>query len=214
MIAEPAFPLTNNDLATLVDTDGFYRFPASWDDYWQLLADADYRADYYDDHIIATMSYESDIHSNVAGRFNTLLNNIFDHIPGFRVFNSNRPIYIETCQQTKTGAFNADGMVISLPAQQYEYQLGMTAETTPVLLIEILSPSTRSYDFITKLPCYKQIPTVQTILYVEQNKPEVIVMERQGPNQWIETRLTTANETFSVQGQPVSLAQVYQGVYF
>ena len=90
----------------------------------------------------------------------------------------------------------------------------MSAETTPVLLIEVLSPGTRKYDFNTKLSCYKQIPSLQTILYAEQDKPELIVMERQSPNQWVDTRLTEADEFFSVQDQSITLRQVYQGVYF
>jgi Uma2 family endonuclease len=214
MLTDVKFPITNDDLADLVDADGYYSFPASFDEYWHLVAEAQYRADYYDHQVITSMSYESDIHSRIAGRFNTLLNNIFDYKPGFVVYNSNRPVYIEDCDKSKTGVFNADGMVVALPRQPYQYSKGLSAETTPILLIEILSPSTAVYDFGTKLPCYKQIPSVQTILFVKQDKPEVIVMERQAPNQWHETTLTTASEAFLVADSPISLQQIYREVYF
>lgn len=206
-------PLTNDDLLDLVNEDGYYAFPASLDEYWQLLPDVQYCIDYYDHQIIATMSYESDIHSRIAGRFNTLLNNIFDYKPGFLVYNSNRPVYTENCEKSRTGVFNADGMVISLPRKPHEYSKGVSAETTPVVLIEILSPSTSAYDYGTKLPCYKEISSLQTILFVEQDKPALIVMERQAPNQWQETHLQNLSDSFCIEGEILTLAQVYQGVF-
>lgn len=214
MLAGVKFPLTNDDLAPLLDADGFYRFGASPDEYWQLLEEATYSADYYDHQVIATMSYESDIHSYVASCINAVLFNIYNGNRSFRVYNSNRPVYIPDYAGLGTGVFIADGMVISLPAERYEYRPGMSAETTPTLLIEILSNSTRNYDFGTKLPGYKQIPSVQQILFVEQHKPEVIVFERQAPNRWADTTLRNADDTFTIAGQIVSLRQIYQDVFF
>lgn len=213
MLTEIKFPLTNDDLADLLDTDGYYRFSAPIAVYWQLLADAQYRADYYDDQIIATMSYESDIHSRIASQFSLLLGLIYQTIPGHIVYNSNRPVSIEGCGGSKTGVFNADGMVVAEPRQPYEYAPGLSAETNPVLLIDILSPSTQLYDFGTKLPCYKGIPFLHTILYVRQDKPDVTVMVRQSPNEWHETRLQQLTDTFAVGGQAILLEKVYQGIF-
>ena len=222
MATDTKLPITNDDLLPLLDADGYYRFPATPDEYWTLLADARYRVDYDDYHIIASMRYESDIHSRIAGRFNTIFNNIYDLLPGFVVYNSNRPVYVGDNAETETGrarsgipagaVFNADGMVVSLPRNPYTYRPGVSAETTPVLLIEVLSPSTRAYDMATKLPAYKQIPTLQTILYVEQDRPDVLVMERQAPNRWTETRLQHLDESFLIAGQTVLLEQLYRGV--
>ncbi len=218
MLTDVKFPLTNDDLTDCVDADGFYTFPASLDEYWQLLTEATYRADYYDHHIIATMSYESDTHSRIAGRFNTLLNNIFDVRPGFVVYNSNRPVYSD-CEKSRMGVFNADGMVVALPRQPFEYSKGrsvatVSAETNPTLLIEILSPSTSSYHFGTKLPCYKEIPSVQTILFVYQDKPKLILMERQSPNRWSETTIEAADDIVTIADEPITLRQIYRDVHF
>ena len=222
MNTETKFPITNDDLLPLLDADGYYRFPATPDEYWTLLADARYRVDYYDAYIIASMSYESDIHSRIATAFSLILGLIYQNKPGFVVYNSNRPVYVGDNAETGTGrgrsgvpagaVFNADGMVVSLPRNPYTYRPGVSAETTPALLIEVLSPSTRAYDMATKLPAYKQMPTLQTILYVEQDRPDVLVMERQAPNRWIETRLQGLDESFLIAGQTVLLEQVYRSV--
>ncbi len=212
MLTDVKLPLTNNDLLALVDPTGYYRFAASPDTYWELLADADYRVDYYDHHIIATMSYESDIHSQLATELGFILRTIFSNKQTHLVYNSNRPVYIDSYLSTGTGVFNADGMVVSLPRNTHEYRPGLNAETTPLLLIEVLSPSTRAYDFGTKLPVYKQIESLQTILFVEQDKPQVTVMERQGPNRWTETCLRGAEEFFTVADTVITLQQLYRGI--
>ncbi len=146
-------------------------------------------------------------------QFSLLLGTIYQNKPGYVVYNSNRPVYAEGCVGSRTGVFNADGMVVALPRKSYEYSPGLSAETTPTLLIEILSPSTEAYDLATKLPCYKEIPSVQTILYVRQNQPDITVTERQGPDQWLETRLHNLTDPFGVGGKLPTLTMVYQGVF-
>lgn len=209
------FPLTNLELADAGGEKEPLFLPATWEEYWELLAEAEYRVDYYDHQIVASMSYESDLHSHFATRLTTLLGYIYEEKPGYRVYNSNRPVFIEDCKGgADSGVFNADGMVINLPPALYEYRPGMNAEKAPVMLFEVLSETTRKYDFGIKLPCYKQIPSLKQILLVEQNTPGVIVFERQAPNRWIETALKAADDAFVVEGQAISLRQIYRGVYF
>ena len=208
------FPLTNFELAEAGGAKGLLYFPASFAEYWELLAKVEYCADYYDRQIIASMSYEAELHSHLAAELGFLFKSIFFDNKQFRVFNSNRPVYIENCPGSKTGVFNADGMVVALPRQQYAYKSGVNAEISPIVIIEILSPSTREYDFGTKLPCYKTIPSLQQILYLEQNEPRVIVYEREAPNRWTETELKNGSDFFAIQGQRITLEQVYRGLYF
>ncbi|MEQ1747419.1 MAG: Uma2 family endonuclease [Saprospiraceae bacterium] len=110
-------------------------------------------------------------------------------------------------------ALNADGMVVALPAEKFEYSPGMSAETSPILLVEVLSKSTRDYDFGIKLPCYKKIPALRQILFVEQSKPGVLAFERNRPNQWTETELKNLDDVFLVNDRPVALREIYAEVY-
>ena len=214
MSATVKFPLTNLELAEAGGDAGPVYFPATLAEYWDLLEAAEYRVDYFDGQIIASMSYESDLHSHFAAELGYLLKAVLARDTRYRVYNSNRPVYIEDCPGSDTGVFNADGMVIALPPTLYEYRPGMNAEKAPMLLVEVLSDSTRQYDLGTKLPCYKRIPSPRQILFVEQNKPGVVVFEREASNRWLETELTGAEEFFTVEGQNVTLRQVYKGVYF
>ena len=155
------------------------------------------------------MSYESGVHSELASRLNHLLQNIFWNNPSFKVHNSNRPVCIPDCENA---VFNPDGSVVAQPAELFEYRPGMNAELNPILLFEVLSKNTRVYDFGDKLPCYKKIPSVQQILFLETHRPEVILFERvQDTDQWLETHFGSLDDKFSIQGQALTLRDIYGG---
>lgn len=83
----------------------------------------------------------------------------------------------------------------------------MNVETTPVLLFEILSKSTRSYDFGVKSTLYKKIITLNTIVYIETKKRSILVMERK--NSWMETEYTGAHDAFIINDFSFSLKKIY-----
>ena len=201
------FPLTNQELFE-VSRGETVRFPASRDEFWELLEEAEYRVDYFDHEIIANMSYESDKHSDLVTEVSYLLKKIFPKSDRrFKVHNSNRPVCIPGCDYA---VFNPDGSVVMQPGERYEYRPGMDAELSPVLLFEVLSLSTRAHDFGTKLPCYKKIPALRYILFLEAQRPEVTVFERiEKTGQWLETTLTQPDDTITVHGQPISLRDIY-----
>ena len=205
------FPLTYQELTELAG-DQLIRFSATFDEYWKLLEKAEFNADFYDNEIIA-MSYENELHSYIVTRLSFLLNTIFfTKTQDYKVHNSNRPIYVKDCG--KHTVFNPDGSVIQQPPVHFEYSPRVNAETTPSLIFEVLSKSTRAHDFGTKLPCYKQIPTLQTIVYLETTKPSLLLMERKSKNQWTETAYTELSDTITIDNQHINIEDIYSGVTF
>ena len=51
-------------------------------------------------------------------------------------------------------------------------------QDSPVLIIEVLSPSTRRYDLDEKMNAYLQIPSLQCYIVLEQHQPTAIIMRR------------------------------------
>jgi Uma2 family endonuclease len=205
------FPLTRLELVALADGDALLRWPATEEEYWDLLAEAEYKADFYQHEIIA-MSYETDFHSHFTTRILYCLTGIFIDQPGFRVHNPNRPICVRDCDNA---IFNPDASVVTQPPIYYEYRPGMNAETTPIILVEVLSKNTRDYDVSDKLPCYKKIPTLRQIIYVDSARPYVTVYERTDDGrQWLNTDYERADEALSIHGTAVTLQQIYQDVFF
>lgn len=56
--------------------------------------------------------------------------------------------------------------------------------TNPVVIVEVLSPSTHRYDLETKLPAYKSIGSLKSILYVHQQEKAVEVWTRLPSGEW------------------------------
>jgi Uma2 family endonuclease len=204
-----AMPLTNEELSK-TDEPLPLRYPASEAEYWSLAQEAEYRADYYRGEIIASMSYESEDHAEIMNELMFHLKSIYRG-SNVRFGNSDRPVCIPTCGNA---IFNPDGSVIQLPARFYEYQKGMRADLTPIVVFEVLSPSTRVRDLGEKLPCYKQIEGIEHILYVEGATVKVHHMQRQGDNQWLETVYTEKEAHFEINGKPIKIGDLYAGVDF
>lgn len=51
-------------------------------------------------------------------------------------------------------------------------------QDSPVMIVEVLSPSTRQYDLDEKMQSYLQIPSLECYLVLEQHQPQAIVMRR------------------------------------
>lgn len=199
-------PLTHEEL---LDRSGgaLMRFPATEAQYWELLEKAEFRADYHQQQIVA-MSYENNLHSLLVASLIILLDRFFSY-DEFAIHNSNRPVYTEECGSV----FNPDGSVVAKPSQLYEYRPGMNAERTPVLLIEVLSPTTQAYDLAEKLPCYKKIPSLRQIIYLRSDRPFVTVYDRiDDSDRWLNVDYDQLDQSFDVNDQPLALEAIYQRV--
>ncbi len=77
----------------------------------------------------------------------------------------------------------------------------------PLLVVEVLSPATRSVDLHRKLVAYFRIPTLRHYLIFWADRPQVIHHRHAGEGKAIETRIVAAGEimlgppgvTFSVE---------------
>ena len=61
---------------------------------------------------------------------------------------------------------------------------GVDVLTNPVVLVEVLSPSTEAYDRGDKFNLYKSIPTLQHYILISQTEILVDHFERSPPDEW------------------------------
>lgn len=85
----------------------------------------------------------------------------------------------------------------------------------PVLVVEVLSPSTRNHDLDNKLPVYRAMPSLEHILIIEQNRPSVVQHSRAG-DAWTQRQYSELADivTLDSLGASLSLAQIYRGIDF
>ena len=213
MGAEIRFPLTRTEIADMFGQE-MARFPATFDEYWEVVKEAEYTADFYQNEIIVPMSYESNNHSKLVVEILFLLKGFLKGSDQYEIHNSNRPLYFPDCKENGA-VFNPDASVIRLPRQPFEYQKGLDAETTPEIIIEILSSSTQNYDYTTKLPCYKKCPTVQQVIFISSLHLFATIWTRQDNTDiWLNSDYDKADDTFLIHQQVVRLGDLYTGIDF
>jgi Uma2 family endonuclease len=84
---------------------------------------------------------------------------------------------------------------------------------TPLLIVEVLSPSTDRDDVFVKLPAYQRIPSLQEILYVETERIGATVYRRAEDGwQTIELGAPEARLQLETVGLDIPLASLYRGI--
>lgn len=86
----------------------------------------------------------------------------------------------------------------------------------PVLIIEVLSSTTESYDRGKKFQYYRSIPTLQEYLLIAQDSYRIERFLRQSDNQWLLTDVATPDASLELPSIQCTLAlsDIYEKVEF
>jgi Uma2 family endonuclease len=92
-------------------------------------------------------------------------------------------------------------------------EFGRQAIEDPFLIVEILSPSTERHDRRVKLPVYRQIATVEEILFIASDGVYAELHRRSGA-QWITEILRGADARLALisVGIEIPLGDLYEGI--
>ena len=83
----------------------------------------------------------------------------------------------------------------------------------PILIIEVVSPSTRQTDRREKLRAYQQIPSVQEYAIVEQDKIHIELHRRQPDGRWITYFYNENDMDEEIEFQSVDLKLTLDEIY-
>ncbi len=210
MLALSPLPITLAERALAPDT---LRVKASFEEYLEFAELCEYNVEYIDGEIIS-MSQASLPHESLVSRLNYILVSLFDDKEELEVFSSNIKIYIDA-----TGdSVDADVSVVEGKPDYLRLPSGNLSTATvknPVLLVEILSNSTLAFDLGEKLELYKQIPSLQQVLFVSQHKPWIISYVRsETPGVWLNTSVHELTDSIAVLNNDVPLRSIYKKTDF
>jgi Uma2 family endonuclease len=82
----------------------------------------------------------------------------------------------------------------------------------PLLIVEVLSPSTDRDDVFIKLPAYQRIPRLQEILYVETERIGATIYRRAEDGWQTITIFPDAQLQLETVGLDIPLAELYRGI--
>ena len=83
----------------------------------------------------------------------------------------------------------------------------------PILIIEVISPSTRQTDRREKLRIYQQIPSVQEYVIIEQEKIHIELHRRQSDGRWITYFYNESDMDEIIELQSVDLKLTLDEIY-
>jgi len=88
-------------------------------------------------------------------------------------------------------------------------------QDSPVLIIEVLSPSTRRYDLDEKMNAYLQIPSLQCYVILEQHQPIAVVMRR-SEGGFLRQQVEGIDQVVALPflGCELAMRDIYDGIEF
>jgi Uma2 family endonuclease len=158
---------------------------------------------------IITMTGASLKHNRIVSN---LIGNIYPFLKGksCEVFPSNMRVNIPT-----TNSFTYPDLTIvcgkpELLDDHFDNLLN------PAVIIEVLSPSTESYDRGNKFFTYQQIPSLKEYILVDSTSCTVQTIVKKDDGLWQFDTITNLSATLIIQsiGQSIVLGDVYEGVEF
>lgn len=163
------------------------------------------RYELVDGQPLRTMAGATNVHDDIVTNMIVLLGNLLRG-SGCRPFTGNgaietypgqirRPDVGVDCGRREPGAFKA---------------------ASPRLVAEVLSPSTRDFNSFGKLAEYKSVGSIDYIMLVEPNAPEVVVWSRDDNRDWTERTIRGLDESIALPtlGFDLPLAAIYETVAF
>ncbi|MGF1673816.1 MAG: Uma2 family endonuclease [Rivularia sp. (in: cyanobacteria)] len=178
------------------------------EEYLEYEVNSEERHEYIDGEVICVAGGTPN-HNQIAGNFYAGLNFGLKRQP-YRVFVADQRIWIPE----KRIYTYPDVMVIQGELQMQEGRIDTIIN--PLMVVEVLSKSTRSYDKDEKFSAYRTIPSFQEYLLIEQYTMKVEQYFKTGRNSWNFSEYYDVNETIFLNSIKfeITLEDIYDRVEF
>lgn len=93
---------------------------------------------------------------------------------------------------------------------------GQQMLVNPILIVEVLSPSTAAYDLVEKFTAYQSIDTFHEYLLISQDRPHLIQHIKQSKRKWLRIEIEGMESEVALEsiGVTLTLAEIYRRVEF
>ena len=176
------------------------------DEYLEIERVAVQKSEYYAGEVFL-MAGATPNHNRIARNVLTELNS------GLRgksceAFNSDQRLYIK-----KNGLYTYPDVMAVCGRIEYDSR-DRDSLTNPVLIVEVLSPSTANYDRGGKFELYRDIPSFQEYVLVHQDKVHIEHHRRDEQRRWLLTEFkdVETNLLFETIGISIPLQRIYERV--
>jgi len=178
----------------------------SVDEYFALDEQSKEKLEYHNGKI-KVMSGGTAKHSELALRIGaTLLMMLEDK--QFKVYNSDVKIQIPSYS---TFVY-PDAVVVSFEPEFYQDRKDII--TNPLLVVEVLSPSTQNYDRDGKFLAYRTIPSFQEYMLIDQDRPQVTTFFRNEARHWEDNDIIGLDKNVTLRSIDceIPLSRIYKNI--
>ena len=174
--------------------------------YIELESKAEFRSEYIAGEIVA-MSGASLAHNQVVGNIHALL---WNQLRGHHCRVIATDLRLQTAR--KKLMTYPDLMILCAPVKMLENRTDTVTDAT--VIIEVLSPSTRSWDLGQKFEYYRTLPSLAEYLVVEQRTMRAAHHSRQPDGSWLLRDIAGPDATIELNsvGCKVNLGELYERV--
>lgn len=178
-------------------------------EYLALERESEVKYEYWDGDIFA-MSGGTLLHDQIMGNTDDLLRNALRGRE-CRVFTNNMQIKVPAAPPYRYG----DGSVVCGQVEVERFN-GADLLVNPVLIIEVLSPTTEAYDRGDKFTHYKSIPNFREYLLIAQHRPHVTHYVKSDTGKWDYEEINDLGSSIYLTSIDCSLAlaDIYRDVEF
>jgi Uma2 family endonuclease len=201
--------MTETLLAPQIKTQAIQPRRVSLEAYFRAEEKALHKHEYHDG-IVIPMAGGTFNHDNLATKTTTLLN-IF-------VEDKDYPYFVNGSDtKIRIDAYNKivypDALVVCEAPKYYAGREDTI--TNPLIIVEVLSDSTKKYDKTTKFDMYRTIPTFKEYVLIHQNRKRASVYTKQDDGSWLLRDYDGEDAViilYALHNCPVPLARLYRGL--
>ena len=178
--------------------------------YLQREEKAKYKSEYYNGKIVK-MAGASTNHNQISAQItSSLITRIKLLANKFKVYNSDQKVYIPS----RNSVLYPDALVI---ADRPEFWQGRKdIITNPLVVVEVLSPSTHSLDAFQKFHLYQELPSFKEYIIVSQTGVAIEQWYRKDINTWVKSEMNSPDQQLKIYSLSIDipLSEIYDDVEF
>ncbi len=153
----------------------------------------------------------TDVHSEISVNITASIKIVVRNLPiKYRIYSSDLKIHIES---NNIGVY-PDALVICEEPEYWQNRRDVIVN--PLMVVEVLSPSTQSYDRLGKFELYKLLPSFQEYVLVNTDKHSVETRFQEEPNLWRIKNETNIENSVNLRslGVSISMVDIYENIIF
>jgi Uma2 family endonuclease len=179
------------------------------EEYIELLKNSDERFEFFNGEIVS-MAAGKIAHGGIAMNIGASLSNLLAN-RSCRVFGGDTAV-----KTARAYPFRLPDVTVVCGDLVIEELNGIEMLLNPILIVEVLSKRTKTYDLKEKFVAYQAIESLKEYLVIDQERPHVIRHIRQPDGQWLRGDFIGMDNSVRLESLDVtiSLTEIYRMITF